>query len=109
EFSLDCKIDFFERLFLEFTLEADCIGRLLIDMQGDLAGRNIRRAAVQGQQLAVIHSRMSDPFVATARDKLIESFQPAQATTPIELDKCWIDDLLDRRIPPHAHIAYRRV
>ena len=78
-------------------------------MQGDFVRRDIGRPPVQGQQLAVVDARMPHPFIAAAGDQLIETFQPTQTTTAIELDEGRIDHFLDRRIPAHAHIANRRL
>ncbi|MNN32244.1 hypothetical protein D3C81_1459620 [compost metagenome] len=50
---------------------------------------------------------MADPFVAAAGDQFIEAFQPAQATTAVELYEGRIDHFLDWRIPTHAHVTDR--
>lgn len=99
------KIDFLERLLFQFAAQADGIGWFFIDVQRDAAGWGIGSAAVQGQQLTIVHAGMADPFVTAAGHQFIEAFQPAQTSAPIEFDEGRVDHVLDRRIPTHAYIA----
>ena len=105
QFGLHAEVHFFESLLFQLATYMYCIRRGFVDVHSHLAGRDIRRATMQGQQLAVVHARMAYPLITTASDQFVEAFKPAQTATSVKLNERRIDHFLDWRIPPHARTA----
>jgi hypothetical protein len=61
--------------------------------------------AMQRKEDTLIHSRVANPFITAAYDHLIKAFQPAQAATSVQFDKCRIYHFADRRFPANSDIS----
>ena len=105
QFGVDAKVGLLEGLLVQHALEADAVRRLFVDGQYHLAGRQVAGPAVQGQELALIHSRVADPLETGARHQFVEAFQPAQAIAALQVDEGRIDHLAHRGIPSQSQGA----
>ena len=102
----DGEVHLLEGLLAQQTLQADGVGRLLIDAQDDVGGRDVGCQTVQRQHRAVlVGTGMAYPFIAAAGQQVVEALQPADAVAGPLIQEGRVDDLVDRRLPAQTHLA----
>ena len=106
QLGLDHVIDLLEGLLAQQPLQADGVGRLLVDAQHHLRGGDVGGQAMQRQQRAIgVLARVTHPFITAAGDQLVEALQPAQAIAARQLDEGRVHHFLHRRMPAQPHVT----